>query len=258
MPTGKCKLCNSDKELKDSHSIPNAMFHRILKANNGSAITFQDDAKSRVRRSSDSWSEYLLCADCERFLNEEYEQYSISVLRNALNSVAISKHKSGVTFESLDGERFQLFLISIMWRAAVSSLEVYSKVELRQRWAEEIRDGLLNHRKIRANLVETRISRLHDKTQNGYTSEELKNILVSPFLRRHEKSISYCFLLEGFFVEFLLPGSELKDGNESGMIRPNKGVLLIPYIDIFNIPEVVNLMATAVGKHFNRRSTIKS
>jgi len=258
MPTGKCKLCNNNKELKDSHIIPNAMFHRILKANSGWAITFQDDAESWVKRSSESWSEYLLCSDCEKFLNEEYEQYSISVLRNALNSVEITKHKNGITFKSLVGEKFQLFLVSIVWRAAVSSLEVYSKVELLPLWAEEIRTSLLNHRKIRTSLVDIRISRLHDKTKNGFTSENLKNILVSPFFRKHEKNISYCFLLEGFFVEFFLPGLNFIERNKSGMIKPNKGILLIPYINIFNIPEVANLMATALGKHFNGKSTMKS
>lgn len=258
MPTGKCKLCNNDRELKNSHIIPDAMFHRILKANNGWAITFQDDTESRVKRSSESWSEHLLCADCEGYLNEEYEQYSISVLRNALNSVEISKNENGILFKNMLGVKFQLFLISIMWRAAVSSLEVYSKVELLPLWAEEIRNSLFNHRKIRTSLVDIKISRLHDKTKNGFTQKNLKNILVSPFLRKHETNISHCFLLEGFFVEFFLPGLKSKEKNKSGMIKPNKNILLIPYINIFNISEVVSLLAIALGKHFIGKSTIKN
>lgn len=257
MPSGQCKLCNKNKELKNSHIIPNAMFRRILKANNGWAITFQDDVESWVKRTSESWSEYLLCADCEKFLNEKYEQYSISVLRNGSNSVAVSRHENGIKINALDGVIFQLFFISILWRAAVSSLDVYSKVKLSHQ-AEEIRRSLLDHKKISTSLVDLRISRLQDKTKNGYTLENLKNILVSPFLRKHETNISFCFLLEGFFVEFFLPGFKMNEKAKFGVMKPSEDILLIPYISISNIPEVVDLVAIAVGKHLYGKSTIKS
>jgi hypothetical protein len=69
----KCALCIKRKELKNSHIIPYAFFHRILKNNQGRAIQYIDDPISNVEYTSNSWSEDLCCDLCERKMNEEYE-----------------------------------------------------------------------------------------------------------------------------------------------------------------------------------------
>jgi hypothetical protein len=142
MPVATCKLCLNEKELKKSHIIPNSIFKKIFKNNNGSAINVIDDNHSTICRSSDSWWEYLFCENCEKHLNLEYEKYSLSIMRNVNPKIEIVKNNDSIIFKGLDTQRFLLFWVSILWRASLSTLPAYEKVVLHKTWSEEIRRHL--------------------------------------------------------------------------------------------------------------------
>jgi hypothetical protein len=257
MEIGECKPCKCTKELMDSHIIPNVMFNRILKMNNGWAITFQDDEESWVERNSGSWSEFLLCSQCEGILNNNYENYSIAAIRNSLNSIEFKKNPKDITFKNIDLNKFQLFWASILWRSSVSTLEEYSKVKLPLTYEGEIRECIFNSKKIRTSLLDIRIFRIYDKTPNGFDMESIKSAIISPFCRTYNNQISFHFLLEGFYVVFLIPGYKIGNRAKQGLLKPTRNVLLVPFKDIFEIPEVVNLLTTAYRKHHNGKSKIK-
>lgn len=218
MKRGFCKLCRNERELRRSHVIPNGIFKRLFRENDGKAITFSDDEESWIEYSSDSWWEPLLCEECEGLINRSYEQYALAALRNSLRSVSVQRTDEGIAFSSIDTVRLQLFVASIVWRAAVSTLAVYSKVYLPPIWEREIRDCLLNQKKIRSSLVSIKVSRLSDSTPNGFSLDSLKSLIVSPFFRDHGRNFSFCFVVEGFFLEVFVPGLKLRERNGPGVL----------------------------------------
>jgi hypothetical protein len=258
VPVGKCKLCNNIRELQDSHVLPNALFKNIFRTNNGKAIHFNDDKHTWIQYDSDSWSEFLLCQSCERHINESYEQKSIATIRNSLSSVNIDKTDTGISFKNINQKRFQLFVVSILWRAAVSTHEAYSKVYLPEPWKEEMRVSILENNKVRSSLIGIQLRRLSDAAKDGFSLASLKELLISPFFRNHGNRFSFCFLIEGFFVEVFVPGLEIKRRSSLGVVVPSKNILFVPYQDIFDIPELVQVMVSGYGKFVNGKTRIKS
>lgn len=242
-----CALCLRKETLQKSHVIPNAVFKRIFRNNNGQGIRFNDDKDSPIDLSSDSWWEYLLCGVCEPKLNDFYERYSLALFRGSKGNV--SRHEHGVTFSGTDLTKLKMFLISIFWRAAVTNHPAYAKVYIPEPWREQIREAIHFNRQISQNLATVKINRLIDSSVDGFTLENLKNLIVTPFLRRRSSGFSLCFLIEGFFIEIFTPGLRYKKRSEKGVLNPENSVFMVPYLKIFEIPELVELMVSGYGKH---------
>jgi hypothetical protein len=249
MPTGKCTLCLEVAELRRSHAIPDSIFKRITRKNNGQAISFNSDDGYLVDYSSDSWWEYQLCGNCEQHLNLNYERYSISAIRAGEGKFL--KHDFGVTFSEIDTLKLQLFFLSIFWRAANSKNEAYKKIYIPDPWNNELRVHLLRKTRIPLRLMTVKISRLIDRsTEGGFSLTVLKNVIVSPFFRKLPgRKFSFCFLFEGFFIEIFMPGYTLKQRAVQGIINPLNKMVAAPYLDIFDIPEVVSLLVAGYKKN---------
>lgn len=249
MPTGKCALCLNNADLRRSHAIPDSVFKRISKENNGQSIRFHDDDTSLVDYSSDSWWEYQLCGNCEQHLNRNYEQYSLSAMRAGKGKIL--KHDFGVTFSEVDTLKLQLFFLSIFWRAANSKNEAYQKVYIPEPWNNELRLHLLNKTRVPLRFMTVKISRLMDKsTDGGFSLSNLKNVIASPFFRKlPDRKFSFCFLFEGFFIEIFMPGYTLKQRVAKGVINPLNKTVAAPYLNIFDIPEILNLLIAGYKKN---------
>lgn len=251
MPNGMCTLCLTAADLRRSHAIPDSVFKRVSKENNGQSIRFDDDDSSLVEYSSDSWWEYQLCSDCEQHLNVNYEQYSLSTIRGGKGKGKFEKHDFGVTFIEIDTLKLQLFFLSIFWRAANSRNEAYQKVYIPEPWNNELRLHLLKKSRVPLRFMTVKISRLIDRSSdNGFSLSTLKNFIASPFFRNLPgRKFSFCFLFEGFFIEIFMPGYTLKQRAARGVINPLSKIIAVPYLNIFDIPEVLNLLVVGYKKN---------
>jgi len=253
---GECKLCKNKKDLQLSHAIGDSIFKKILRANSGKAISITSDDEP-IGYTSDSWAEYQLCSDCEMLLNDRYESYSLGVLR--ARNCKISKSSLGVTFSNVDQHKLIMYFLSIFWRAANSGHRSYNNVRILKNDNEYLRDAILSDYKIPANKFTVQISRVIDLTKNrGFSDKNLKDIIISPFCRVYETKISACFMFEGFFVEIFMRGYSRKDRNKYGVLSKAKRIFVAPYINLFEIPEIVDLMVDGLGKHIDGKSRIKN
>jgi hypothetical protein len=123
-----CRLCETNKDLRNSHILPEFLYNQLY------------DSKHRMagitEKASRKWEflqkglrEKLLCEDCEQFLNTNYEQpfnkfwFGEKVLPNHFDS-------NHITIKEIDYLSFKLFHISILFRASVSTLPNFSLVNL--------------------------------------------------------------------------------------------------------------------------------
>lgn len=250
--TGVCKLCCTPADLQKSHAIADSIFKRIFRTNSGKAITYSRDGNN-ITYSNDSWWEHQLCSGCEEHLNIEFEKYSIQVLRGSQG--IIKKSESGISFFEINLNKVNMFFLSIFWRAANSGHPAYKNVGMLDSDNEYLRQSLLNKTPIPINRFTVTILRLIDGTKQGiFNKDTLKQIIVSPFRRRHEesknKNVSTCFVFEGFFIEIFVPSLKIKERNKAGVIHGSKRFLKAPYVNIFDIHEIVELMVDA-NKHIN-------
>ncbi len=243
-----CALCLEFKALKHSHAIPNSSFKRIF--NGRQAITITDDVDTYGKGTNDSWKTYQLCNECEQHLNQSYEAYSLLFLRGEKGKKI--EHDKGITFSEVDIRKLQLFFLSIFWRAANSEDLAYSHVFIPEPWNNELREYILKRQSVPLNLVTVKISRLTYRSKKGGDSEKiLKGIINTPFCRILPYSLfSFCFLMEGFFIEIFTPGFGFK---REGVINPKKDILIVPFIDLFDIPEFKKTIIVGIQKGFKNK-----
>lgn len=249
---GRCRLCLESKSLSKSHAIPDSIFKRILRKNSGKGIALSLDDRD-IAYSGDSWWDYQLCTNCEGKLNNNYENYSLRVLRGGAGNV--SKHKEGISFNGIDLHKLNMFFISIFWRSSISKHSAYSQMKLGGQIDEYFRTMILNDSKIPISVTTVTISRLIDYTRSGgFSLNSLKELIVPPVFNGNE----FCFVFEGFYLQVHLPGLKVKERSKPGVIRPTRNILFVPFNDIFSIPVLHKLMVVNYGKHIAGKSRIKS
>lgn len=233
-----------------SHIIPNAVFRRIKQAQgSGQLIQFDDADGTPVRRSQDTWPEYLLCRACESIIGG-YERYGLELLRG--EGRLAKEHAGGVSFPTHDFGRFKLFLTSLLWRAAVSRQRPFSKVVLPTECCETARVSLLSGKPLTARRLGCRLRRLVDPTgveRGGFSADSLRQLVISPIPRLHGGSNHYSllFVIEGFLLEFFVRAVPLRLAGLRG-IHTDTPALFVPNQNLFEVPELVKLMVSAYAK----------
>ncbi|EON88690.1 hypothetical protein [Plesiomonas shigelloides] len=247
-----CRLCEKEKELKLSHIIPRSFIKR--RKQNGKTVLYTV-GKGAVTGIYDP-KELLLCHECEQFLSKEFESYGIDLLRNKKN---VSKVSGGVIFNNFNYSKFYLFLISILWRASISSIETFKQVDLCPEYNELIRSCLLKKSlKIQTSIrlphvIKIAMIRVVD-VKNELGDELLKGALLNVNRKSSHDQICYYFMVEGFlFVyDFTLP----KDLHELRCDRiyaqlTDSSKLFVPTCDFRNLSQIYNAFACMANEAKN-------
>lgn len=133
-----CALCYAREELRKSHVIP-AFLHKALY-----------DAKHRFHVLSDKHPhryaqqglyQRLLCGKCEQRLSV-HERY-VSLLLNGGIPLEAEPQGRLIILRGVDYKALRMFQLSVLWRAAISTLPFFSQVSLGSH-QERIRQMLLN------------------------------------------------------------------------------------------------------------------
>lgn len=255
---GICRLCGKQARLLESHIIPNAFFSRILKKNEGKGIVIPTEIDKPIHHSSESWHEKLLCEKCERYLNENFEYYSIQLLRG--NGVTIHRNKNGIIIDRMDGTKFRLFVISIVWRAFHSTLTAYDQVKITFEQSEIFRHSLLLNEDIPQDIAEIKLNRLHDHDQeHGFDRATIRQLIISPFARRYKNKQVFVFIFEGFVIQIKIPGAHInRHKMTSGTIPSGQNQRVhIPNKQFSDIPELMNTLVRGYDKYRRGLTTIK-
>ncbi len=134
--TGYCRLCGESKVLRRSHIIPEFLYaklyddlHRML------GISTKPSAKIELPQKG--LRERLLCDSCESLLSG-YETYAVDALSNPTVE-GLSGGRGLVSLEGIDYSRYKIFQLSVLWRASISSLDFFTKVNLGEKHEKMIR-----------------------------------------------------------------------------------------------------------------------
>lgn len=256
---GKCKLCKEQKALHLSHAVGDSVFKKLFRSNSGKGISITSGNED-IAYCSDSWAEHQLCADCEKLLNVEYEKYSLGVLRG--QNCSFDKTELGLSFVGLDQHKLIMYFLSIYWRAANSGHSAYKNALILKQDNEYLRNAIFNNKNIPSAKFSVKISRVIDLSESkGFTPESIKELIVSPFFRIDENkkvsTISICFMFEGFFIEVYITALSIKRRKQHGVLSKAKSNIVIPYINLFDIEEIVDLMVTGYGKYIDGNCRVK-
>lgn len=159
MKTGKCRLCNQTKPLlKKSHIIPDFFYEQAGLYNEKHQIHKIEVQKYLIDKKvsyipTGVYEGGILCENCDNELLGGLETYGRKVLYGGLaeNEEIICKNiknpDDGLEYsiiENVDYNKFKLFLLSILWRSAISSKAVFKDVKFSEQYIESLRQMLID------------------------------------------------------------------------------------------------------------------
>ncbi len=245
---GLCRLCLQPQPLCHSHAISSSVFNYILRKNSGKAIVITDDRDTPVQFSSDTWDIELLCAKCEADMNKRYDAYGLAVFRG--HEGTTRQLAGGVQFLRIDRMRLRMFFLSVLWRISVSTHPSYSNVELPFAIEEDLRSALHVAKPIHGSRYTVAVYKMRDSTpSNGFSNEALRGFICAPFARDYGDFVSICFLFLGFFVETFFPKVPATFKKRDGVLHGRSPVFVAPYSELFDIPEIMQLLVRGLEKH---------
>lgn len=101
---GICRLCDNEKELRESHVIPSFVYKWLKNSSGSGFLRFGIEPNKRVQ---DGYKFYWLCDDCEGLLNEWETEFANSIFHPTLSGDA-----SKVGY----GPWLLKFCVSVSWR----------------------------------------------------------------------------------------------------------------------------------------------
>lgn len=237
----KCKLCLKDKELiKKSHIIPEFMYQGLFDEKH-KVIVFNPLELARgegyyKKPSSGEYEGGLLCADCDNKLLGAYEDYASKAIYGGLLPAFECpifknyKNQDGLEFASgsnISYKKIKIFLLSILWRASISSRPLFSEIALEEH-EEIIRKMILNGNPGAVDDYPIFFATfVRDK--NGP-----KNLIAQP-QKRDTKSghTSFIFIIGGMIYFFYINSKEYKIPNMilTETIKPSNemNIYHVPY-----------------------------
>ena len=252
---GNCIYCNEFGKLERSHVIGNTIFRRILKQSEGGFAIRISLSDKTITKDNDSWPQEMLCKICESKFNSDFENYGVYVLREKLNNVKTSHYSFGIGFSGIDPKKIMLYVLSILWRAAYSNKPAYKNVLINQTMDQYLRlcfSGKIE--KIHPLVYGVRIRKLKDCKIRVWNNDQLKQLIIPPFIEMINGDTLYRMIYEGYLIDVYLNPISFKKRDQKGFLKNNKNTLFVPYVDIFDIHSVVDHFAKVREIHISTPS----
>lgn len=125
---GKCALCEQERELQDSHLMPQWAYKRIQQSEEGRKDHPIEVSNGTAIQTSKQVTQRLLCSDCEgRFsrvegyvakLTELDEGGALKIM-NSLDRQSVPGTGMAIIANDVDVEKLVYFAASVIWRSAV-------------------------------------------------------------------------------------------------------------------------------------------
>lgn len=172
-----CAYCRNDRELCESHSIPNGIFKAMSRHSNGQLIAIPR-GDGNIHRSQDTGSSKLLCRECEGDFNKRFD----SPLVNALKAWDRRINEKGfrVRYEFPPNQGAQA-LASIFWRASVSTNDMYMGAKVSEQDKAKLLSIVRGDSNATLKSCSCSIKRLYDKrppTKSWASQEDISKIIL--------------------------------------------------------------------------------
>ena len=196
-----CRLCLKDRKLADSHIIPEFTYQPMYNKKPRRFLEMRDIDVGKVGYQQKGYREKLLCFGhdgCETRLSR-FEKDAQRLFVDSLPPPE-SPNSKCLVFKSLEYGRFKLFILSVLWRASISSHQLFERVSLGEVHEENIRQLLLASD---PGVPSTYPYVIVPLMNNG---QHFKDLAVTPLCSRVEGHRCYYFVFGGFLFMIFVSG----------------------------------------------------
>jgi hypothetical protein len=232
---GICKLCDKEKDLiKKSHIIPEFMYQYLFDEKHKFILTpsselIKENPKTQFRPTGD-YEGGILCGTCDNELIGSYETYASKTIYSKEKlpddiafRVTNYHNKVGQSWsqcENVDYKKFKLFLLSILWRASISTRPLFSEVDLG-----------VHENKLKEMLFNDNPGEESDYPVQLWTTvndEEFpKDFVIQPRKFKLDGHRVYIFPISGLFILFFVSNHAKSQGVLEQTLRKNNSLPII-------------------------------
>lgn len=158
MKIGECQLCKLQKELlSKSHIIPEFNYNILYDDKNFIKkifLTAIEGIKYVGNVAKGEYERSILCVECDSIRIKASEDY-VSRLIYAKNPLEVDQQPNCTNYVNQEGQEFSIctnvdydrvkrYILSILWRASISSRPFFDGIEMEDPMMEEMRQVILN------------------------------------------------------------------------------------------------------------------
>jgi hypothetical protein len=192
---GRCRLCNTQGPLVDSHIIPNFQYKPLKKAEGHYLVLSTNPEKKPIKKQK-GITEYLLCAKCD---NERLSRYEDHLAKLLFRHPPGSKQTGPLlVVTGYDYKKLKNALLSILWRMSVSSDPYFTEVDLGTKHEERLRLALLNDTEFQEEEYSILL------TAPLFKEQQLGAWTLPPDFTRSEGNRVYRCLISGLLFTFIV------------------------------------------------------
>jgi len=140
----RCRFCDQDKPaIAKAHIIPRSFFKSVRgKGNYSVEMRASEKAVKEKFQQAGNYDDGILCEECERKFSQ-YDAHGHSVFTKVFEEPKIYRDPAGIAraylLQDVDFRLLKLFVLSVLWRASVSSLDFFSNVDLGERHEDKMK-----------------------------------------------------------------------------------------------------------------------
>jgi len=165
---GVCRWCQQSAKLVRAHIIPEA-FYDPIKGDSDKVVILQPlELKAAQFTSTGIYDPQILCSKCDGFLGR-LDEYGLKIFKHPPpeSDRVTTGFIPGYDLHCDDVQKAQKFLLSVLWRASVSSQNFFKTVSLGQKYEDSIRHLIANGEEVTEAHFEFVIIRTFDHPYDG-------------------------------------------------------------------------------------------
>ncbi|HTQ32302.1 MAG TPA: hypothetical protein VMI53_13905 [Opitutaceae bacterium] len=165
---GICRWCQQNTSLIRAHIIPKAFYVPIKGISDRVVILRPTEQKFTQFSSSGIFDSGILCSKCDAFLGR-LDEYGLQIFKSPPSEAdrVTQGGLSGYNLKCDDVQRAKKFLLSVLWRASVSSQDFFKTVSLGQKYEDKIRQLITSGAQINEADFEFIVIRAFDHPYDG-------------------------------------------------------------------------------------------
>jgi hypothetical protein len=166
-----CRWCGENRELIRAHIIPRSFYDDVRGETDKVLLLSPDKSKYTTVSQSGVFDPGILCATCDGFLGK-FDDYGYKVFKRVptdQEDLVVDRDRMpiGYNLRCDDVQRAQKFLLSVLWRASVTSHDFFAKVSLGDKYEGRIKHLIRNDEKVTEDDFEFIIMRIFDHPYDG-------------------------------------------------------------------------------------------
>ncbi len=219
-----CKFCGQEKKLIKAHIIPRNFY---LDYKNEQYMEVNALSGKFTIKQSGSYDKNILCSDCDNLLGE-FDKEAHRVLIREINNNLIHQAQNYTLYyckpTNYNYEKLRKFFISVLWRASISALPEYDKIQLGD--YEEVAFKILKNQETFKDLFKIFVF----KFPNGLDYNKWMYMSQTKILGRK----AYVICMAGYLINIILNGKNLPDNTVfKEMFVTEKGFYILESLDLY-------------------------